>query len=244
MKNNILAGCLLLMAMTIHAQVESFTNYSFGGSSYNVFIVKVDTESVRKFEFVENKNRLSHNDFLVSLNDTACFVINAGTTDSLCRPVGYLSQNNQELMPVNLRDSIGNFYLKPNGLLLFTNNDAIFCESSQLGQYKHVRVGIQSGPMLLINGTIHPLFNQNSANKHLRTGAGSFKNSAGEKFVVFAISNNPVSFYTFASFFKERFKCTDALCLESAGCAMYYPGYSILPGKYNGMICNYLYLKL
>ena len=244
MKNKILLCCLLLMAAAMHAQVETFTNYSFAGNSFNVFIIKVDTESVRKFEFVENKSRVSHNDFLTGLNDTACFVINAGTTDSLCQPIGYLSQNNQEVLPVNLRDSTGNFYLKPNGLLLFTRDDAIFCESSQLGQYKHVRMGIQSGPMLLINGTVHPKFNQNSPNKHLRAGAGCYKNNAGEKFIVFAISNNPVSFYTFASFFKERFNCTDALCLESAGCSMYYPGYSTSPGKYNGTICNYLYLKL
>ena len=109
--------------------------------------------------------------------------------------------------------------------------------------YKNIRLGVQSGPMLLMSGLINPVFNQNSQNKYVRCGVGLFVNTKSEKFLVFAISNTPVSFYDFADFFNKKFKCNNALCLESAGSAIYFPGQSYPNDYLDRYICNYLYFK-
>lgn len=243
MRSYLLISFLLLLRVQLPAQIETYADYLFEGNSYNVFVVKVDSESVKKMSLLENKGRLPHHDFLTGLNDSLCFLINAGITDSLCRPLGYWVLDGQQVQPVNTGDGWGNFYLKPNGLLLFTANDIVLCEPSQGAQYPNVRGGTQSGPMLLSNGTVHPLFNPASTNKYKRCGVGSFINPAGDKFIVFAISNTPVSFYNFALFFRNRFGCTNALCLESAGCTMSFPGCPASLNSYNGVVCNYIYYK-
>jgi len=231
----------------IKAQVETYSNYPFNGYSYNAVVVKIDSETVKKFDILQNDNGILHDAFLTNLfnSDSSFFLINACISDTTCKPVGYFAKDAQEIQPANLNDGTGNFFLKPNGALLFTQDDVILCESSQISNYQNVRLGIQSGPMLLNNGSINPQFNQNSQNKNIRCGVGIFTNSKNEKFLAFGISNYPVSFYDFAVFFDKKFKCTNALCLESGECKMYFPYQSNLGGgELSGYICNYLYFKL
>ena len=226
------------------AQVETYSNYPFNGNSYNVFVVKIDVESVNKFNIVRNDSVLPHQMFLGNLKniDPSFFLINACISDTMCNPIGYYVKNNQLLQPVNLNTGNGNFYLKPNGALLFTQNDVYLCESSQIANFKDIRLGIQSGPLLLKDGLVNAQFNQNSSNKNIRCGVGLFTNAKGDRFLVYGISNNPISFYDFANFFKIKFKCYDALNLESAGCSMYFPSQIISNEIFNGYICNYLYI--
>ena len=43
--------------------------------------------------------------------------------------------------------------------------------------------------------------------------------------VFFAISNEPVTFYEFVTFFKENLECDNAIYLDGAISEMYVPGY-------------------
>jgi uncharacterized protein YigE (DUF2233 family) len=68
----------------------------------------------------------------------------------------------------------------------------------------------QSGPMLVINGAIHPAFIVNSTDRKPRDGVGV--SSPNEVF--FVITKSWVSFYEFARFFRDRLGCSDALFLD------------------------------
>ena len=100
--------------------------------------------------------------------------------------------------------------------------------------------GIQSGPLLLQNGTINPAFNPASANRHLRCGVGT-SSVGGKQVAHFVISNEAVTFFELASFLQDRLKCTAALCLESQGCALYFPERDVAPAAADStVICRYI----
>jgi len=236
----------LFVVLTCHAkaQTETYINYNFKGNSFNAIIVKVDPAALERFEILENPGMAFHNDFIKGLTgDSLIFITNACIFDAACKPLGYYVNNYKQIQPINLSDGNGNFFLKPNGALLFTDKDAIVCESSDVKNFSNVRIGIQSGPMLLNNGNINNQFNSNSPNKFIRSGVGIFTNQDNTKSIIFGISNNPVNFYDFATFFKEKFNCSNALCLESAGSVMYFPGQSFTIPLNNKLICSYIYYK-
>lgn len=86
---------------------------------------------------------------------------------------------------------------------------------------KDISYATQSGPMLVIDGNIHPLFKQGSENVNLRSGVGIMPDGK----VVFIISkSNQTNFYEFASIFKEKFGCKNALYLDGAISKMYLKG--------------------
>ncbi len=215
----------------------------FNGVSYDVFVVKIDSISLKSFYIYENHNKSSHQDVMANINkDSSVFAINAGISDSLCNSVGYFVNEAVQIKPVNLANGNGNFYLKPNGAFLISEKDAVICESSQINNFKNTKTGIQSGPMLLLNGTVNPQFNAASTNKNIRCGVGIFTNKNQENFVVFCISNDPVSFYNFSVLFQQKYKCSNALCLESAGSVMSLPYLSKATKNDKLVVCRYICL--
>jgi uncharacterized protein YigE (DUF2233 family) len=222
-------------------QGEMQADMSFNGDSYDMFKVKIDKESISKFGIFENRSLLTHNSLIAASNDSSFFMMNAGITDSFCAPLGYYVNQSKLLQDVNLNDGKGNFYLKPNGALLMTTDDIVICESSMIKNYKNVILGIQSGPMLLNNGIVNSQFNPSSQNKNIRCGVGLYENQNSEKFLVFCISNNPVSFYSFSQMFLTKMKCTTALCLESGSCVINLPYLESGDENSTIIICNYIY---
>ena len=240
--------CLLICFCLIHnlfSQVETYTNSVYEGNSYNAFIVKIDSESIRYFDILQNTSYQTFQDYQATLSTfSPYFLINASISDTLCNPVGLFIKKQQVIQPINLEDGFGNFYLKPNGALLFTSEKAIICETADIPLYKDIQLGIQSGPMLVVNGVVHAKFNIASTNKLIRCGVGSYSNSNGDNFIVFAISNTPVSFYEFSMYFLNKFDCKQAICLESNNCVMTFPN-SISPDEnFNSLICNFIYFKI
>ena len=86
-------------------------------------------------------------------------------------------------------------------------------------QGRNIDYANQSGPMLVINKRIHPVFRSRSDSLYIRNGVGI--DDRGR--VVFAISNEPVNFYTFARFFKQKMRCHNALYLDGNISRMYLP---------------------
>lgn len=193
-------SCLLYVGK-LNAQVEVATDIFHDGNYYDVFIVKTDINSLSNFDIIENKSRERHYDLMKSIDsDLNFFALNASISDSLCMPIGLYIKDYNEHKPANYLDGTGNFYLKPNGALLITETEAVICESSQIINHSKVRLGIQSGPILVSNGVINPQFNPNSINKHVRCGVGQFTGLNDVNYLVFAISKQSVSFYQFAKF--------------------------------------------
>lgn len=239
--NRLLIFIICVFPLNLFGQMEVFEGLGFGGNSYDVVIIKATPNNLKKFEFLENTQKQEHTDAIRSLaSDFSYFAINAGSVESDCSPVGLLVDNYTLVKDLNLNDGQGNFYLKPNGVLLFTDNDVQIIESSKSNVSTSTRMAIQSGPMLVIDGSVHASFNVNSLNKNYRAGVGIFTDSKGSKFLVFAVSRDPVTFYTFSQLFLEKYNCQNALCLESAGVAMSIP-YALPPDPITDFtICRYI----
>jgi uncharacterized protein YigE (DUF2233 family) len=117
----------------------------------------------------------------------------------------------------------GNFYLKPNGVFYIDSSNTAHVLKTETfstklkNKYKGIHLATQSGPMLVIDGKIHPLFKPGSSNTNIRSGVGIVNN----KKIVFIISNDEVNFYNFALIFKDIFQCKNALYLDGAISLMY-----------------------
>ena len=57
-------------------------------------------------------------------------------------------------------------------MMLFKSNEVVVCQSSDFQKHTNVRMGIQSGPMLIADGVINNHFNPNSRNRNIRSGVG------------------------------------------------------------------------
>lgn len=84
-----------------------------------------------------------------------------------------------------------------------------------------IQYGTQSGPMLVINGKIHPKFTFLSKNTNIRNGIGVIKDGQNEK-AVLVISEGKVNLYEFALLFQFLFKCDNALYLDGAISKAYF----------------------
>ena len=73
------------------------------------------------------------------------------------------------------------------------------------------RSATQSGPMLVIDGALHPRFLPESTSRYIRNGVGTSPDGSR---AVFAISNNVVSFYEFALLFRDHLGVPNALYLD------------------------------
>lgn len=235
---------LFLSANRCFSQAESDENLFFNGNTYNVCTIKIDNNALKYFDIISNNTNVEHNTLMMSIdNDFSFFAINACINDSTCSPIGYFVKDYKQINPVNLNDGLGNFYLKPNGAFIVTDNEVTICESSKINQFNSVRLGIQSGPMLLVDKVINAQFNPNSVNKFIRCGVGLYENSKGDKFLVFALSKTPITFYEFANLFLQKYNCSNALCLESSNCVINLPDVSD-GSEFNGKyVCNYIIFK-
>ncbi|NSW57571.1 MAG: phosphodiester glycosidase family protein [Armatimonadetes bacterium] len=146
------------------------------------------------------------------------FAMNAGMYTEDFAPVGLYVENATELRPLNLANGSSNFCLKPNGVFAITEDGAKIVESSKYPSIKgKTRLATQSGPMLVIDGKLHPKFGRNSPSRLFRDGVGVI--SPDE--VVFAITEDPVNFYEFATFFRDGLGCDNALFLDGSICSVY-----------------------
>ncbi len=108
--------------------------------------------------------------------------------------------------------------MKPNGVFYVTESgDAGVLESTAYAAAGiRPRLATQSGPMLVVDGRIHPRFEENGASRYIRNGVGA----AGKR-AIFAISLAPVSLGSFARLFRDGLGCANALFFDGAVSALH-----------------------
>jgi uncharacterized protein YigE (DUF2233 family) len=98
------------------------------------------------------------NDLLAADGKTLGFAMNAGMYHRDRSPVGLFVADGVETAPLVTRDGPGNFGLLPNGVFCVGETFAVI-ESRAFAETKPVcRYATQSGPMLVIDGALHPKF--------------------------------------------------------------------------------------
>ncbi len=94
---------------------------------------------------------------------------------------------------------MGELFLQPNGVFAWNKRQAVIWTTEQYeAKAFQPDYATQSGPMLVINGKLNPLFLGNSDSKKIRNGVGIKNNK-----LYFVISKNRVNFYNFAEFSKR-----------------------------------------
>ncbi len=147
--------------------------------------------------------------------------MNAGMYHPDRRPVGYYVQDSQKQARLLTGASAGNFGLLPNGVFCIENDRARVIETLTFAQTNPAcRDATQSGPMLVIDGQLHPRFLRNSTSRYIRNGVGT--TNGGDK-VVFAISNDPVSFYEFGTFFRDYLRLPQSLYFDGKISRLFAP---------------------
>jgi uncharacterized protein YigE (DUF2233 family) len=150
------------------------------------------------------------------------FATNAGMFDPDGRPVGLYVENGRELVRANTRTGRGNFHMQPNGVFYVAGQTAgVLDTMTYLRLRPRADFATQSGPMLVINGRLHPRFTFEGASRKPRDGIGIVNPST----LAVAISDGEVSFGEFGRLFKDRLRCSNALFLDGGIVpSLYVPG--------------------
>ncbi len=146
--------------------------------------------------------------------DRLLFAMNAGMYDEEGRPIGLYVEDGEERRPLNLRSGPGNFHMTPNGVFAVDREGRVSVTRSDRfrARVSSPRWATQSGPMLVIDGDLHPEFDANGPSQLVRNGVGvSDSNTAW-----FAISEEGVSFGRFARLFRDELGCRNALFLDGS----------------------------
>ena len=197
----------------------------FDGNRY--VTCAVDPESEELHLFLRDPQGEIWGDF--STLDTALeaegrnlvFAMNGGMYHPDRSPVGHYVEDGEEVMRVIPTPGPGNFGLLPNGVLCLRDGYArVFETRDYLEKRPGCRDATQSGPMLVIGGKLHPRFLPDSDSRYIRNGVGT--TDEGDR-AVFAISENPVTFYDFARLFRDRLNLPEALYFDGNVSRLYAP---------------------
>ncbi len=204
-------------------------------------VVRVDLEqaTLRLYWMKDDGKRIGS---LVNLKklieqrgETMLFATNAGIFRPGFIPGGLHIEDGRELTALNLRDGQGNFHLKPNGVF-YIGEDGAHAVSSEAyaPSADDLLLATQSGPMLVIDGSIHPAFQEDSQHRRVRSGVGV----QSPKVVYFVLSRDLITFHQLARFFRDELGCRDALYLDGDISSFYVPGKieNLGLGIYAGML--------
>ncbi|GAB3588932.1 phosphodiester glycosidase family protein [Hymenobacter daeguensis] len=157
--------------------------------------------------------------WLAAREQTLVFAMNGGMFTPRYSPQGLFIAQHNCLAPLDTASGTGNFYLKPNGVFYTTTaNTAHICRTEDFRSNGRVAYATQSGPMLLIDGRIHPAFQPGSANRQVRNGVGILPDGR----VLLAMSRRKINFYDFAEYFRQA-GCRQALYLDGFVSRTYAP---------------------
>ncbi|MDJ1485126.1 phosphodiester glycosidase family protein [Cytophagaceae bacterium YF14B1] len=213
----LLVFLLCISWTTSHWYEESLITYTADPAKIQLFWKDNEGQYLRSIGRLES--------WITSQKKKLIFATNGGMYESDGTPVGLFIQNSKVVKPLNQKEvlkngsAIPNFYLKPNGVFYIDKaGKAFVTETSKFILSKQIQWATQSGPMLVTNGAIHPVFQKGSPNQVIRSGVGILPNGK----VLFAISRTPMNFYDFALYFQQQ-GCANALFLDGFVSRMYLP---------------------
>ncbi len=215
------AACLAWVALAAPAAALTCQDVEFEGLRFTT--CEVDARQERLSLFLNDAQGQPYGTFqaVEAERGPLAFGMNAGMYHPDRRPVGLFRQDGEELAPLVTQAGPGNFGLLPNGLLCLSDEGAFVLESLAYdGGERECASASQSGPMLVIDGKLHPRFLPDSDSRHVRNGVGT---SEDGRRAVFAISGDAVTFHEFARFFRDGLWLPDALYFDGSISRLYAP---------------------
>ncbi len=153
-------------------------------------------------------------------SDHFAFAINGGMFDDAGAPIGLMIEDGREVQKINRREGGGNFHLLPNGVFVVRKDGhAEVVSSDAFKPASDIAFATQSGPMLVIDGKLHPKFDADGTSRYVRNAVGI----APDGTPLFVITTDVVSFGKLARFFRDRLKVKDALYLDGSVSSLWDP---------------------
>jgi uncharacterized protein YigE (DUF2233 family) len=147
--------------------------------------------------------------------------MNGGMYGDDLRPIGYYVEKGERLKELNRETGEGNFYMKPNGVFFGSGGTWRVLGSNTFFETVGDRpdFGTQSGPLLLIDGKLHPDVQDDGPSRAIRNAVGV---DAGGK-AHFVIADAPISFGQLARYFRDEVKVANALYLDGQVSSLWDP---------------------
>ncbi|WP_299839883.1 phosphodiester glycosidase family protein [uncultured Jannaschia sp.] len=137
------------------------------------------------------------------------------------RPVGLYVEDGREVAGLVTQAGPGNFGMLPNGVFCVRDDRADVIETGTFAAERpDCRSATQSGPMLVIDGALHPRFLPASPSAKRRNGVGA---SADGRIVHFVVSEGVVTFHEMATLFRDVLGVANALYLDGSISRLHVP---------------------
>ncbi len=241
----LLAAATLLMRFVPRGMSEQFeagTSPLIPHPTILSYVVDPATTKFRFFSRDENgkpfQNHGNLKRWLAAQDRNLLFAMNGGMYLADLSPQGLYIEDGIKVEDIDRRDKgYGNFYLQPNGVFFLTDTATAFVVSTkQYRENEHHHYATQSGPMLVIDGQIHPAFNEPSKNVHIRNGVGLLPDGR----LLLAMSKEKINLYGFAKFFLDN-GCQNALYLDGFVSRSYLPSQQWIQedGKFGIIIAEF-----
>jgi uncharacterized protein YigE (DUF2233 family) len=223
------AACLFLLAGSIPAASQAFaagycSAMNYMSTRYAVCTVDPRKSTVRLHDLDPKGQPYKTFDALAkTLRSDGIFMriaMNGGMYQPDFSPVGLHIENGIEKHAADAGAGYGNFYLLPNGIFYLLSGSAGVMETRTFAASGiKPDFATQSGPMLVIDGKIHPRFDPAGTSLKKRNGVGVDRSGK----IIWAISEGGVRFHDFATLFRDRLGCDNALFLDGTISALYVP---------------------
>jgi uncharacterized protein YigE (DUF2233 family) len=223
----VIRAALILLGLTFASAAGAVEcrDTEFDGARYTMCEVDAAQEDLRLFLKNDQGQLLGQfgavNTMLAAKGETLAFAMNAGMYHQDRSPVGHYVERGEELMQVVPNAGPGNFGLLPNGIFCIRPGRADVIETLRFVDEKPVcTYATQSGPMLVIDGALHPRFLPDSTSRYVRNGVGT---STDGTRAIFVLSRDAVTFHQFGRFFRDELKLPQALYFDGSISRLYAP---------------------
>ncbi|MEM6729076.1 MAG: phosphodiester glycosidase family protein [Pseudomonadota bacterium] len=209
-----ISAALILLAQPLSA--ASCQNVSFQDNPYTVCQVDLRANEARLFWRDEDGALYGGFDTLPA---DVLIATNGGMYHEDRRPVGHYREAGEDVVAPVVGAGPGNFGLTPNGVLCLMEGRAEILETERyVAAAPPCRHATQSGPMLVIDGALHPRFFAESQSRKRRGGVGV---SADGRTLFIAITRAPVNFHAFATLFRDGLGTPNALFTDGTITRLY-----------------------
>ncbi len=156
-----------------------------------------------------------------SASTKIAFAVNGGMFDAEGKPIGYYVEEFKRSKTLNRAKGPGNFHLLPNGVFFGTGKKwrVLSAEKFLKQVEKRPEFGTQSGPMLVIDGKLHPRISEDGESRFIRNAVGIDRQDRAH----FVIAEAPLSFGKLARYFRDELKVENALFLDGNVSALWHP---------------------
>lgn len=148
------------------------------------------------------------------------FAMNGGMYDDAGKAIGLAVIGGHQRHALNRKRGGGNFHLLPNGVFSAEADGwHVRTSDAYAAAQPQAEIATQSGPMLVIDGALHPAFSPDGDSRYIRNAVGIDRSGKAH----FVISDSPVSFGLIARLFLDKLHCPNALFLDGSVSALWDP---------------------